>query len=271
MDLISVIVITYNSGKTVIETLESIYNQTYPRLELIVSDDSSTDDTVDIIREWIRAHRKRFLNVRILKARKNHGVTKNCNIGINQARGKYVQEIAGDDLLVKDALEKKYRFAEKNNLKAVFTKVEVFGTNLPRVRIVKRYCERGYAIIKKGWQEQHDQIILDNFIAGPSGAFYLTEYIRTVGGYDVRYPMLEDYPFIFHYILAGNEIVLLEEELVRYRVSNSSMWTSSNKSYLKSAVKFFFREGLCELIKNRQYRVAASELVGYVTIFFKAR
>lgn len=271
MDLISVVVITYNSSKTVTETLESIYNQTYPRLELIVSDDCSTDGTVNIVREWIKTHHKRFVSVRIIKAKKNHGVTKNCNIGLNQAKGKYVQEIAGDDLLIKDAIEKKYRFAEKNNLNAVFSKVEVFGTNIPRVRFVKRYCERGYDIIKKGWQEQYNQIIVDNFVAGPSGGFFLTEYIQTMGGYDVSYSMLEDYPFLFHYILAGNEIVLLEEELVRYRISNSSVWTSDNKDYLKCAVKFFFRERLLELMKNRQYKVAAFSLIGYLSIFFRAQ
>ena len=48
MDLISVVVVTYNSSKTVVETLDSIYNQTYHNLELIVTDDCSTDNTVKL-------------------------------------------------------------------------------------------------------------------------------------------------------------------------------------------------------------------------------
>ena len=261
MDLISIVVVTYNSGKTVVETLDIIYKQTYQKLELIVSDDCSIDNTVDVVRKWIKTHKKRFVNVRLLKAKENHGVTKNCNIGIFQAKGKYVQIIAGDDLFMQNAIERKRDYAEKNKLNVVFSKVKVFGANIPRVNYVKRYCERGYCIAKKGWQEQYDQIILGNFIAGPSGEFFLTEYIQKLGGFDVHYPMLEDYPFIYHYILAGNEIVLLEEELEQYRISNSSIWTSNNKNYVKSSIKFFFRERFKELIKNKKYKIALNEMI----------
>lgn len=267
MELISVVVTVYNSGKTIIETLESIRNQTYPYLELIISDDCSTDNTIEIVKEWIRANHKRFVKISILRAKKNHGVTKNCNIGLSQVRGKYVEIIAGDDLLMDQALEKKKQFAERNGLKVVFTKVEVFGANVPRVNYVNRYCERGYSIIKKGWKEQYNQIILGNFIAGPSGQFFLTEYIQSMGGFDVRYPMLEDYPFIFHYILAGNEIILMDEKLEKYRISNSSVWASENKEYMKSVYKFFFKERLRELVKNRKFKVAASEIVNCLLRF----
>jgi len=50
--LVSVVVVTYNSSKYVEETLESIKNQTYPNIELIVTDDCSTDSTVDIVMNW---------------------------------------------------------------------------------------------------------------------------------------------------------------------------------------------------------------------------
>lgn len=269
MDLISVVVVTYNSDKTVVETLDSIYKQTYHKLELIVTDDCSTDHTVEIVRKWLERHHKRFVNVRLLKAKKNHGVTKNCNIGMNQAKGKYVQVIAGDDLLTEQALERKWQFAEKNRLNVVFSKVEVFGNNIPRVNYVEQYCERGYQIVKMGWQEQYNQIILGNFIAGPSGGFYLTAYMQTIGGFDVRYPMLEDYPFIFHYILEGNEIVMMDEKLEKYRISNSSIWTSCNKGYLKSSAKFFLRERLIELIKNGNYRTAVAEIVNSLSILLR--
>ena len=72
--LVSVPVITYNSSKTVLETLDSIYNQTYQNLELIVSDDCSTDNTVGICREWIEAHKKRFVRTELLTVEKNTGV-----------------------------------------------------------------------------------------------------------------------------------------------------------------------------------------------------
>ena len=52
--LVSIIVITYNSAKFVLETLESAKAQTYQNIELIISDDGSTDNTVQICREWLK-------------------------------------------------------------------------------------------------------------------------------------------------------------------------------------------------------------------------
>ncbi len=51
--LVSIIVCTYNSSKYVLETLESAKEQTYQNVELIVSDDCSTDNTVELCRKWI--------------------------------------------------------------------------------------------------------------------------------------------------------------------------------------------------------------------------
>jgi alpha-1,3-rhamnosyltransferase len=77
--LVSVRVITYNSSKTVIETLDSIYNQTYPNIELIISDDCSKDDTVAICREWVNQHKERFARTEILTVPQNTGVSANIN------------------------------------------------------------------------------------------------------------------------------------------------------------------------------------------------
>ena len=147
MELISVVVATYNSGKTVIETLASIRKQTYANLELIVSDDHSTDNTVKLVGKWLRKYQNRFAKVRFLIAKKNHGVTKNCNIAINQAHGKYVQLVAGDDILLEQAIERKYEFAERKSLKLVCSKVELFGNNFYNVSGMERLCERCYKIV----------------------------------------------------------------------------------------------------------------------------
>lgn len=59
--LVSVCIITYNSGKTIVDTLNSIFLQSYEPLELIVSDDCSLDDTVTICKNWLLTNRKRFV------------------------------------------------------------------------------------------------------------------------------------------------------------------------------------------------------------------
>ena len=58
--LVSIIVITYNSSKYVLETLESAKAQTYENIELIISDDGSTDDTIKICKNWLEKNQDRF-------------------------------------------------------------------------------------------------------------------------------------------------------------------------------------------------------------------
>lgn len=260
MQLVSIVVVTYNSGKTITETLNSIYNQTYSELELIVSDDCSTDNTVDIIRKWLRKKQNRFVAAKFLIARKNHGVTKNCNIAINQVHGKYVQIIAGDDILLENAIEKKYNFAEKKSLKLVCSKVETFGTNIHTQAVMEGLCQRCFKIMKSEWKEQYENILKFNFVIGPMCSFYLTEYFRQSGGYDIRYPMLEDYPFIFRYIVRGNKIILLDEVLTKYRISNMSLSIGKSSAFRNSVKRFICFEILKELIKHKRWKQIKSKI-----------
>lgn len=257
MELISVVVVTYNSGKTVIETLDSIKNQTYPNLELIITDDQSKDNTVELVRKWLWEHKRRFVKARLLIAKKNHGVTKNCNIGISQVHGKYVQIVAGDDILLKSAIEEKYRFAKRKSLNLVCCRVEPFGKDSYSVSKMEQLCEKCFDIMRGKWEKQYENIFKFNFVIGPMCGFYLTEFLRKTGGFDTRFPMLEDWPFIFRYIVSGNEIELLDEVLTRYRISNTSISMKKDSPFNKSIGKFICTEIVKELVKSRRFRDAA--------------
>ena len=62
-EIITVAVLSYNSSKTIIETLDSIYNQSYQNIILIINDDGSQDQTKEIITSWVQKNRKRFIDV----------------------------------------------------------------------------------------------------------------------------------------------------------------------------------------------------------------
>ena len=95
---VSVVVITNNSVKCIIDTLESVKEQTYKNIELIVSDDGSTDETLTLVKEWLDINEGRFTHNSIVESEINTGITKNCNRGTKVAIGKYIKLIAGDDL-----------------------------------------------------------------------------------------------------------------------------------------------------------------------------
>ena len=69
--LVSVVVVTYNDSAFIIETLESIKKQTYSNIELIVSDDGSNDDTVKLVKEWVRFNSYSFVSCKVMEVTNN--------------------------------------------------------------------------------------------------------------------------------------------------------------------------------------------------------
>src|SRR5690606_22852216 len=94
--LVSIIVITYNSSKYVLETLESARAQTYQNIELIISDDGSKDATVQICRDWLKENSDRFVHSQLLTVEHNTGIPANCNRGVKASKGEWIKLIAGD-------------------------------------------------------------------------------------------------------------------------------------------------------------------------------
>jgi len=100
--MISIIVPTYNREKVVTRTLESIRNQTYPEWECLVVDDKSTDNTFNVIREYIKVD-GRF---KLLDNNRKKGAQGARNTGILEAQGEYVVFFDSDDIMHEDFLQK---------------------------------------------------------------------------------------------------------------------------------------------------------------------
>jgi glycosyltransferase involved in cell wall biosynthesis len=88
----------YNSSRVIEHTLNSLTNLDYPKdlLEVIAVDDGSTDDTILKVRKWIDEKGKDFYEVKIIELKKNYGVSRARNIGIINARGKYIMLLDSD-------------------------------------------------------------------------------------------------------------------------------------------------------------------------------
>lgn len=108
---ISVIMPVYNNGKSLNGSIKSVLAQTMPAsdFELILSDDGSTDGSGDICRQLADANE----NIRHLRE-ENRGVSAARNLGIKNARGKYIMFLDADDVLSKNALSEIYAFFEEH-------------------------------------------------------------------------------------------------------------------------------------------------------------
>lgn len=105
--LISVVIPAYNSSKTIIDTVNSVLNQTYKNVEVLVVDDGSTDDTV----ECVKSIRDTRVKVFPLKGHVNANVAR--NYGIDHARGKYIAFLDSDDRYLPEHLGRKLSVLRK--------------------------------------------------------------------------------------------------------------------------------------------------------------
>ena len=99
-NLLTVIILSYKNGGLLYETIDSILEQTYPDIEIVVCDDASPDFDGKTVEKYIAEHnRGNISNVNIIVHPANVGTVKNLNRGIVSAKGSFLKVIAGDDLL----------------------------------------------------------------------------------------------------------------------------------------------------------------------------
>ena len=224
--LVSIIVITYNSAKYVLETLESAKVQTYQNIELIISDDCSTDNTVEICRKWLDENKERFVRTELITAEKNTGIAPNCNRGVSAANGDWVKLIAGDDVLKLDCIKEFINFVlENKDASFVVSALDVFGADFNKEIL---FDEQFY---KLSARKQLKEII--KFLYYPGGAIGPNIFIRRtllleINGFDENYPMCEDYSLIVRVTRKGERILLINKSLVMYRKHESNLTADSN-------------------------------------------
>lgn len=125
--LVSVVVTTYNYEKYICEALDSISNQTYPNLELIVMDDCSTDNTEKVVKQWYSKNKGRFDNYIYMRLPRNCSSAWCMNIAFQLSKGEYIVIHDSDDISHSDKIKKQVNHLESNpEVSAVGSKFRVF-------------------------------------------------------------------------------------------------------------------------------------------------
>lgn len=126
MKKVSIIVPVYNSEKYLTQCIDSILNQTYKNIELILVDDCSPDKSFEICNDFA----KKDSRIRYFKKEKNEGVSEARNFGIQKAKGDYVCFVDGDDFVEIDYVKKLLNKAEKDNLDLTFCRYSGLNDNV---------------------------------------------------------------------------------------------------------------------------------------------
>lgn len=143
--LVSIVMPSYNSEKFIKASIESVLNQTYPKWELLIADDCSTDKTVEIIKSFKDQRIKFFQN------EKNSGAAVSRNKALREAKGRWIAFLDSDDLWLPTKLEEQLSFMNENHYHFSFTDYKVFidgnisnviitGPKKVNFRKIKHYC-----------------------------------------------------------------------------------------------------------------------------------
>lgn len=258
--LVSVVVITYNSSITILETLESIKAQTYDNIELIITDDCSSDKTVQVCNDWLEANKSRFVYNEIVTTEYNTGVSGNVNRGILHSHGYWIKGIAGDDMLIPTAIDEYVGFVRESpeDITICISDVDPFSTEGKVPLSVIKFWSKCFKYVQASYNEQWRRICRELFVVGP-GSFFKRSLFDSVGGFSEEYDLGEEWPFYYKIIKAGNRLYAIDKKLVKYRVSNSSLCHSKESNGLgnyrlfKSTYTFFFDYPYHELLKDKRY------------------
>jgi len=246
--LVSIIVITYNSSKSVIETLESARMQTYTNIELIITDDCSSDNTLELCKLWIQENKSRFTRIRQITTKKNTGVPSNINRGYRAAEGKWVKAIAGDDILLSDCIENYIDYIKLNpDAKFLFARTEVFGGTPEQNKFFSADVFK-YDFFELSVKEQYKHLISkDNCIPASTAFIHRETLLKQFDLFDERIPLLEDLPMWIRATNKGYHLFCIDKKTVKYRLSPNSLSTSAstasnyNLKYEKSVALCYIR------------------------------
>lgn len=135
--LVSIITPMHNSARTVAQTIESVQKQTYQNWEMIIVDDGSIDDGVELVQRYVHDDSR----IRLYKNDKNVGVAFTRNIAVKKANGQYLAFLDSDDLWRSDKLEKQLQLMENTGCSFCYGMCGVIdneGKNINKDRIVPR-------------------------------------------------------------------------------------------------------------------------------------
>ena len=118
-DLVSIIMPSFNTGKYIVETIESVLVQTYKNWELIIVDDCSSDETEEIVSHFLVDKR-----IRYLKNENNSGAAFSRNKALREANGKWIAFLDSDDIWMAEKLEKQLLFMKKKGYFFSYTNYE---------------------------------------------------------------------------------------------------------------------------------------------------
>jgi glycosyltransferase involved in cell wall biosynthesis len=261
-ELVSIIIPCYNVEEFLSETLETAFNQTYARTEIIVIDDGSTDGTTNLIRS--------YGNRVIVEFGPNRGASAARNRGTALARGEFIQYLDADDLLTPDAIEQRVQVLEKTGADVAYSDWEKLVEVEPGAFAIQERVTRRIEDV----HEDRMIALMTSFWAPPAALTYRRALVERIGGWKEWLPIIQDARFLQDAGLVGGTFAYAPGIGARYRVHRGASLSRQNSS---AFVLDVFRNA-CDLQTtfehqdklNAPQRCALAQIYDYVSrsLFF---
>lgn len=243
--LVSVCIPCYNASNFIAETIQSVLNQTYNNIEIIICDDQSTDNTVEVIKCFKNSHIYFYQN------EKNLGCSSNYNQALSYATGKYTKLLCADDLISSDCIEKQVNVFEeesKKNISLVTANKYIIDEKGKRL-FVKKFPGKGFYSGKKAIVKS--VLFGTNIFGEPGLPLMKTDILRKTTGVieEKYYTYCNDFDLWCKMLLLG-DLYVINEPLFSFRIVNSSV--TSNVGWKQAEIlKSYFKL----IYKNKKYGI----------------
>lgn len=210
---VSVVIVTYNNRNDIEECLRSVLDQEYPDFEVILVDNDSIDDTVELIRG-------KFPLIKVVENNKNYGAAKGYNIGINASKGGYIALLNPDTVVERDWLSELVKVMEENkNIGAcqsrilLYDKPDTINTEGNEVNYLGFTWCRSY-----GKKNSDDKQIQETIGLSVCSAILRRDVLEEVGFFDEDFFMyLDDTDLGLRAYLMGYKIVCNPKSIVYHK------------------------------------------------------
>ncbi len=250
-NLVSIITPLYNSEEYIEETILSVLNQTYKNWEMLIIDDCSTDNGVEVVNKYIGDKRIKYYKLKV-----NGGAAICRNKGIELANGEFIAFLDSDDLWKKEKLEKQINFMKNNNCSISFTEYEEIDENSNKLNILIKSPRKPVT---------YRRYLLTNPIGCLTGMYN----VKKLG--KVYMPLMrnrEDTGFWLN-ILKKDKAYSLNENLADYRIRRNSLsfnkyklikfhwnlYRNVEKLSIMESLFYIFTSIVTKVLKLKEYKI----------------
>lgn len=223
--LVTVICVSYNHAAFVVEALESVKQQTYPNIEMIIVDDGSSDTSAELIDRWVKQNpTAQFLNLKT-----NRGYCQAFNVGLGEAKGDYIIDFATDDVMLPEKITEQVAYFQTldDSYGVVFTDADYVDKNGKFLRSHFSYLQEKNLLKQIPQGDVYSDVLKTYFIPSPT-LMTKASVLKSLGGYDETLAY-EDFDF---WVRASREFkyAYLPKNLMKIRRNINSM---STRQYTK--------------------------------------